>query len=104
VPSLATFVPEVGTRFGVLQAGVTLQLVEARALSAQGRPERPANDEQPFALLFQGRADRPLTQATYALDHAALGRMAMFLVPVMRPKGGHQRYEAVFNPCPNLAS
>ena len=97
VPGLTAFAPEVGTRFRVLQAGVSLRLAEARAVTSPGRSSLVDGGERAFALLFLGPTDRPLTQDTYTLEHAGLGRVAMFLVPVMRQEGGVQRYEAIFN-------
>ena len=48
-----------------------------------------------FSLLFEGRGD-PFPQATYPVEHEALGSFPLFLVPVLADDGG-QRYEAVFN-------
>lgn len=50
-----------------------------------------------FALVF--RTPAVLSQATYPVEHAVLGRLALFLVPVGRDAGG-ALYEAVFNRTP----
>jgi hypothetical protein len=99
LPGLTAFAGHLGSSFRVSSSAATsvrLRLVEARPL--------PLNDaaaiEHQFSLLFTGPGDLPLTQDTYTLDHAALGRMAMFLVPVMRQEGRHQCYEAIFNRYP----
>jgi hypothetical protein len=38
----------------------------------------------------------PLPQATYRLEHATLGAMDVFLVPIGQDREG-VRYEAIFN-------
>lgn len=51
---------------------------------------------RPFSLLFLGPASRTyLLQRTYRLEHAALGALEIFLVPI-GPEGGRMRYEAIF--------
>ena len=69
---------------------LVLELVEVADKTPSGFP-----GEQ-FSLLFKGTLDDYLPQQTYTLDHAQLGRLALFLVPVDERKDGY-RYEAFFN-------
>ena len=52
-----------------------------------------------FSLLFKQGGSRTLGQDTYRFFHPTIGQFEMFIVPVMRSEGKHQRqrYEAVFN-------
>jgi hypothetical protein len=49
-----------------------------------------------FSLVFQSAEAGHLRQGTYPLEHAQLGTLELFLVPI-GPKDGGMRYEAVFN-------
>jgi hypothetical protein len=68
------------------------RLVEVKALSTAAGEAR---QRQPFSLYFLGPGDVLVPQQTVALEHAALGRLGIFLVPVGREPEGY-RYEAVF--------
>ncbi|MEW6021171.1 MAG: hypothetical protein AB1807_03415 [Pseudomonadota bacterium] len=70
--------------------GLALTLYEALPLAGA------APDEHHFSLGFRGPAAPQLEQGTYTLDHAVLGTLAIFLVPVGRDAGGVQ-YQAIFN-------
>jgi hypothetical protein len=50
---------------------------------------------RPFSLVFRAATTRHLPQRIYALEHAALGRLDLFLVPIGPDQLG-MRYEAVF--------
>lgn len=39
-----------------------------------------------FSLLFRGPRDKEFGQATYRLDHKRLGRVDLFLVPILDPQ------------------
>ncbi|MCL1588453.1 MAG: hypothetical protein M3092_08540 [Actinomycetia bacterium] len=54
------------------------------------------DESRSFSVLFRGPADPALVQATYALDHAELGGLTLFLVPIAADDTG-RTYEAVFN-------
>jgi hypothetical protein len=73
-------------------AAFDLELIEVRSLAG---PPSPSGRE-PFALLFRGPADPILPQRIYPLEHAGLGKLDIFLVPV-GPDDQGMRYEAVFN-------
>ncbi len=87
--SLAQFTPLVGQVFNAQAAegSLELRLIEATALSPSG-----VGRHEPFSLMFVSAGDVWLTQGTYALEHAALPELTMFLVPV-----GPGQYQAVFN-------
>ena len=70
---------------------IELTLAEVEALRNYAKLEC-----EPFVLLFTTRGDFVLPQRSYALRHAALGQMEIFLVPVGR-EGDVTSYEAVFN-------
>lgn len=89
--TLSRFTPHVHTSFAVSEgAGVVLELVEAVALDTR------APNEQQFSLSFRGPAHTVLQQATHTLEHAVIGVLAIFLVPVGRDASGVQ-YQAIFN-------
>ena len=76
----ATFSPCVGQTFeAVLTDGrLPLTLAEARPLGAA----RPGATREPFALIFHGPPALRLPQRIYRLEHATLGAMEIFLVPI----------------------
>ena len=92
---LESFMPHVGSPFQLQVEGgsaVALELAKAAPLS-QGVP----GGRVPFSLLFLGpEGAGGLPQRTWTLEHAALGRLDIFLVP-LGPVQGRMRYEAVFS-------
>lgn len=90
-PTLAGFAAQRGTVFAVAGVdGVALDLCETAPLDSQ------MPDEGRFSLMFRGPARPVLQQATHTLEHAVLGTLAIFLVPVGRDAQGVQ-YQAIFN-------
>lgn len=71
---------------------ISATLGEATVLKHTHGTERRA----PFSLLFRVLSDAALPQRIYALEHARLGRLEIFLVPIGR-ENGHLLLEAVFN-------
>ncbi len=91
--TLVDFMPAVGTEFTLHRPdGATepLRLAEAHPVGAGSDAKRA-----PFALLFRTAARGWVPQAIYALEHPALGRLEIFLVPLGADAQG-MRYEAVF--------
>jgi hypothetical protein len=87
------FEPHLNTTFRLLRGGaepLELELIEITG--GEGRYENSYS----FALLFRGGPHFLLQQHTFTLEHAALGTLDLFLVPVSREPDGY-RYEAVFN-------
>ena len=89
--TLATFEPLVGDRFSVDVAPVALEFVLESATAAGEWP----GGRDPFGLIFVGPREPLLPQATYALRHADLGVLKIFVVPIARNDDG-VRYQAVF--------
>lgn len=88
-----SFEPHHDTAFQVVEEGaepIMLTLVEVVDKTPEGFP-----GEQ-FSLLFAGPPEPYLEQGTYGLEHDAMGRLTLFLVPVDQRKDGY-RYEAFFN-------
>ena len=93
--SLTTFSGLIGERFAIVAddgAELPVTLREASALGGQPAP----GGRVPFSLLFEGPPDPILPQRIYPLEHPALGRLELFLVP-LQPERGRARYEAIFN-------
>ncbi len=91
--TLDTFAAHAGSTF-LLQApkgAVPLELVKVTALG-HGVPGR----REPFSLLFLGPDASHVEQRTWSLEHDALGRLEIFLVPV-GPSEGRMAYEAIFS-------
>jgi hypothetical protein len=85
------FAKLVGERFRVplgADGEVELELTEAEKLSG----ERPDNA---YSIVFRGPLDAFLEQRTYDMEHDALGRLSIFLVPIAERKEGFL-YQAVF--------
>ena len=68
-------------------------LVEVRPLAA---PTLQGMLRAPFSLLFRNCAPIMFTQKIYRMQHASLGEVGIFLVPVARDREGFL-YQAVFN-------
>jgi hypothetical protein len=90
------FAPHLNTVFRI-RAGLVafdLKLTKITDLKASSRiPARTAGREC-FSLLFTGAGKTTsLTQDTYVVEHEALGRFSLFLVPVGTPTNRH--HEAI---------
>jgi hypothetical protein len=84
----------VGDSFTVsAEPPLDLVLVEASYLRSG-----PAgvDESRSFSALFRGPEEPELMQASYVLDHAELGELTLFLVPIAADDTG-RTYEAVFN-------
>ncbi|MFL6197789.1 MAG: DUF6916 family protein [Thermoanaerobaculia bacterium] len=95
-----SFTEHVGSRFRLqIEGQESLELELFEISRYEENPDFAARKE-PFSLLFLGPARPVLPQATYALEHPALERMEIFLVPIgpdPRGKRTGMRYEAAFN-------
>jgi hypothetical protein len=93
--TLESFTPHVGGSFRLTTAGLpelTLTLDEARSLASPATAaERKRPRREPFRLLFRGPSLPILPQRIYAIEHAQLGRLEVFIVPVAPGE-----YEAIF--------
>ena len=62
----------------------------------QVKRHRDNSTQLSFSLLFLGKTAGVLPQKTYLLNHARLGELTLFLVPIQQKADG-VLYEAVFN-------
>jgi hypothetical protein len=89
-----TFEERVGEIFAATptHAGAPLKLVLKSCVeSPHARPDNPA-----FSLFFHGSGAERLEQQIFRLEHAELGELDLFLVPVGKTDDGFT-YEAVIN-------
>jgi hypothetical protein len=89
-PTAQAFAACVNTTFGLHVDDE--RVIDIELVTFQAGTSTPATEQ--FALTFEAAADVP--QGLYRLEHARLGSMEMFLVPVGRTARGVQ-LEAVFN-------
>lgn len=96
--SAADFAPHVDTMFRIAfsDGQVELRLAEVQELPrATAAPSREAA-RTPFSLLFvHSGATFYLPQRIYTLEHAALGAIEIFVVP-LGPDARGMRYQAIF--------
>ncbi len=70
--------------------------LELAAVEERGESFQPGG-RKPFSLLFRNpRTDAYLPQQIYRLEHAQMGMLEIFIVP-LAPDAAGTRYEAVFN-------
>jgi hypothetical protein len=73
---------------------IEVALTEVKDLAPD--PAAAASGRECFSLLFQG-GTTPLRQNTYAMDHPALGKFQLFLVPGAPSDNGAQSFVAIIN-------
>jgi hypothetical protein len=92
------FTPHAGSTFELTANDaltLTLELSEVKARDEASSAED--DGRRAFSLLFVASPEAPaLPQRLYHLEHATLGALDLFLVPI-GPKDGAMQYEAVFN-------
>lgn len=92
---LSTYESRVGDMFRLEFADhppVDLKLVEA----APGPWQRPDGGKTAFRLEFSGPPEPVLAQATYRMQHAELGALDIFIVPIAQDESA-ATYEAIMN-------
>ncbi len=62
----------------------------------RGPVEPESGLRRAFSLVFEAHAASPLPQRMYQVEHAVMGRLDFFLVPI-GGEGERTLYEAVFN-------
>lgn len=82
----------IGSAFSVLDDPTGSVFLTLTSVVEHAKTERM----ETFSLFFLGPENSYLPQQTYKLNHATLGELEIFLVPVAQNKDGFQ-YEAVFN-------
>lgn len=88
----ADFAARLGETFRIDFGGdgvLELELTEAAKAAGERRPDNA------FSIIFRGPRDPFLAQGIYDLEHEALGKLPIFLVPVQETEKGFL-YEAVF--------
>lgn len=70
---------------------IEVTLIEVQPLKNYAKLKR-----EPFSLLFTTTGNFVLPQRIYAMKHATLGAMSLFLVPVGR-EGDVTTYQSIFN-------
>lgn len=85
------FREHLGTRFATREPAAQWELIEVSGLGEAGA----AGLRTPFSLIFRGPLEPLLPQGIQRLEHAGLGELDLFLVPVGPDEAG-MRYEAVF--------
>ncbi|MSQ47493.1 MAG: hypothetical protein EXR78_03745 [Deltaproteobacteria bacterium] len=97
--TIATFAGQEGTTFRLaLASGVALEatLLQVTSLSAKGPSgEELPRKRVPFSLQFRVASPDRFEQKTYTVEHAVIGKFALFLVPIGREGDGY-RCEAIF--------
>ncbi len=71
-----------------------LELIEATAIGTSGKP--PDGTRAPFSVVFRGPKEAPLAQMIYHVEHQAMGKFGLFMVPI-GPDDQGMLYEVVFN-------
>ena len=69
-----------------------LELIEVSGLACSDAEAK----RKPFALILRGSKEQVLEQGTFRLQHAAMGGLDLFMVPI-GPDDQGMRYEVVFN-------
>jgi hypothetical protein len=88
--TVESFTGRVQETFTLAGPAAALKLVLAEVEELGQSQNRKA-----FSLRFLGPPQPILPQATYRLEHPAMGALEIFLVP-LGPRDGGMRYEAVF--------
>ena len=94
--SSADFLPYLHQPFRIRLEG--LEPIELELVSVTESGDSPrAGQRRPFSLQFLGPVSpKYLLQRTYALEHAQMGLLELFIVP-LGPENQRMRYEAIFN-------
>ena len=101
--TMAAFTPYVKTVFRIRTAQsqvmpVTLvEVTDTRTVADKKKTTgkiSAADGKECFSLYFRGSKRVELPQGTYKIDHDALGRLSLFIVPIDKNGSG---YEAVIN-------
>lgn len=90
----ATFEPYVNTVFRISDATRVVKSTLVSVADIGPVPDQKQADRECFVIKFKG--PRPLAQNTYRIEHDALGKFELFLVPAGRDRKGNY-YQAVIN-------
>jgi hypothetical protein len=90
----ATFEPYVNTVFRISDGTKVVRSTLVSVADMGPVPDRKQAGRECFVIKFKGT--RPLAQNTYRIEHDALGKFELFLVPAGRDRKGSY-YQAVIN-------
>jgi hypothetical protein len=97
--TIETFAPRVGSVFRiVVDDKTTIEAELETVTTSEGESAdhaRAAGLREPFSIVLRGPAEPILPQRIYRLEHADLGALELFLVPIAQD-ASVTRYEAVF--------
>ena len=96
---LTTFADRVGDMFRlVIDEGIVMdaRLIAATLIATAATTAPPNGGRMPFSIIFRGPSGQSVPQRIYRLEHAQLGQLDLFLVPI-GPDGVGMCYEAVFS-------
>jgi hypothetical protein len=95
---------EVPVKRGMFSRSVPLTLVSATGVSQWFKFLKSSKsisadvaDEQCFSLLFRGSLSKPLKQGVYDMQHPALGKLHVLLVPTVHRDTSALYYEVAFS-------
>jgi hypothetical protein len=94
--SKASFTPNIGTIFKLYAKTKTVDIRLVAIRDVASPTGKPVPGGECFDLYFQGAPSLLLGQNTYIIDHAKLGKFALFVVQNGRD-GKASYFEAVFN-------
>jgi hypothetical protein len=89
------FQPYLGQIFHIHRDDAEEIEVQLTTLTELGADPPSDATRRPFSLIFRGPPDLMLPQRIYHLEHAELGHLDIFLVPIGPDQEGMQ-YEALF--------
>ena len=96
--SLSTFAPMVGQSFSLSTGASPTHLILDSLTDLRPEPgaDESSSTAEFFSMVFSGPATSSLPQDTYRLEHADIGSLLLFLVP-MWIEGNRRIYEAIVN-------
>ena len=95
-----TFAGQLNTTFEVRAEDgsvVPLQLIQTKKAEARKNPNDGGVSYENFSLLFAGPLQPVLEQKIYEFAHSKIGRLEMFMVPVLSRDTASIHYECIFN-------
>jgi hypothetical protein len=90
-----SFSPHLNSTFAIGLGESSVELTLTQATKQPVRPF-PGMMREPFSLIFRSGLPVVLPQRLYPLQHEALGKLDIFIVPIGRDLQGTV-YQAVFN-------
>ena len=97
----ATLSAQLNTVFRVARSNSEVVKIELREVNdlrtATVKTSAAMAGRECFSSIFVGPSRLPLKQDTYTVEHQALGKFTVLLVPVGQNRQGPMVYEAVFN-------